>query len=247
MAYTRHQFGKQIDFRFIPLAEDEEQSAFELVSARIFSDEPTETQQDTPATLGFIQAVTTWTNLNPNEYQILFDDIADPDPHSYEEYETYFVTVNYRLESGGATIFTTEQIFIWRADGLTSRISVTPDDIYAHESKIEDLAPSPVWVQNKITAAIQAIDDKLAASQGVKKRFTFNREALNRVVTLLAVALCCRDLAGEGNQFWWEKYREYKAEHETALAVAQLGVDIQQDNRPTPDETLFSGGVILVR
>lgn len=237
--YVKHLFGRDVSYYFTPLAEDEETEAYGLTSARLYAINPTPTQlTDHAAALGgFVgSAVTSWTaGSEGREKKIVFSAVSDSTPTSSEEYETYYVVVSFTLQSGGSNVFACEPIFIWRPNAITSRIRVTPSDIYALEGKIEDITDGDSFVLPKIQAATRYIMQKLR-SQGYKKRKMFNLDDLNDAVVRKALHYCCMDQAGEDNQFWARKAELYSAECEEILKQTSVGYDADGDGTPTPDE-----------
>ena len=109
---TKHLFGRTIDHRHIPIADDEDVAAYALVSARMYASAPSLAQKQYTDTSGVVgTAKTSWTEVSPGEYKILFDRVTDPSPDSDDDYEQYWVVVQFTLESGGDTVFTEDVIF----------------------------------------------------------------------------------------------------------------------------------------
>lgn len=242
---TKHVFGRTISFRFSPLAGDEDVPAKALVSARLYTSEPTSAQKLNNEA-GHVNEKTSWTEEQPGSYRIDFDAQTDSVPNSNEDYEDFYVVVNFTFETGGPTVFVDEIIHVYRPDALTSKIRVTKEQIYARESKIETVEPRVNFVDQKIADAIVEVDRVLRA-KGYSRKRTFNRERMNEAVILLATADCCSDLAGEGNQFWFEKAAMWRKRYETARDSIPIGYDSEGDDRPEPEEQTFSGAIAFVR
>lgn len=242
----KHLFGRAISFVFRPAADDEDVSAYSLTSARIYGPGtyPSDGQRANTLT-GHIQAVTTWTATGVKEYTITFSALVDATPYAVADYETYFVAVNYKLESGGADVSDVEQIFVYRPDSATSKISVVPDDIFNLESRLSDVT-DVLEIEKKIQVAIDDTIAKLEA-RGYKKRRIFNWEKLNLSVARCACALMCADLASEGSQFWMAKAERWEKAAETMFESALIGYDITGGDRPGAEEKRFSGAVFVAR
>lgn len=243
----KHLYGRAISFIFRPAVDDEDVSAYSLTSARIYGPNsyPTEAQIKNLSG-GEIQAVTSWTATGENEYTIAFNALVDSTPTSPNECDTYTVAVNYKLDSGGADVFDVEQIFVYRPDSATSKIDVTVEDVFALESRLQDVAPSSLWVENKIGVAVEEIVAKLEA-RGYKKRRVFNWQKLNAAAARKAAALCCSDLASEGSQFWYQKAESWEKSFERMFDSAAIGYDIDGADRPGVDEKRTTGAVYLTR
>jgi hypothetical protein len=247
--YTRHLFGRDISFYFTPLAENEDSEAYSLTSARLYSSQPTSAQlTDHSAALGgFVQSVTTWTAGNePKEKKITFSALTDSTPTDTDEYETYYVVVSFKLQAAGPDVIAWEAIFVWRPGAITSRVRVSPSDVYAMESKIEDITDGDSWVTPKIQSALRFVMQKLK-SKGYDKRRMFNLDDLNDAVLRKALAYCCMDLAGEDNQFWARKAELYHAEAEDILTQTTVGYDTEGDNVPTANERAELKAVYISR
>lgn len=240
----RHVFGKTLTFKFIPQAYDEDVAPYSLTSARIFLNYPTQAQIETPATTGYIEAVTSWTQVSGAEYSISFAALTDSTPHSDVDYVKYYVVVNFKWQVGGSDVFVVEQILVYRPDALTSKIRLAYTDITAIESKINDLL-TPTVIGYKIDLAIEEIDKRLRA-RGYEKKYTFNREDLNFAAKHLATCYCCADLAGEGNQFWWDKAKYYEDKANMILNQTAVNYDIDQSGLPEPTQYTNSGGAVYL-
>lgn len=248
----KHLFGRALSIRFIPQADDEDVSAYALNSsgARIYADYPTEEQIEDvgQASTGHIGSrVTSWTATGENEYTVAFPALTDSNPHADTDYETYYVVFNYKAESGGADIFDVETIFVYRPDSHTSKIEVTAADVFKLESRIKEVAPTVLWVEECIQSAI---DDILAEleSRGYQKRRLFNFQKMNLAAQRLGTAYCCDKLAQQNNQFWAAKADKWEKRGWKMFEAAMIGYDITGNDRPTsPEETKFSGAVSVAR
>lgn len=244
---TKHLFGRTIDHRHIPIADDEDVAAYELASARMYASAPSLAQKQYTDTSGVVgTAKTSWTEVSPGEYKILFDRVTDPSPDSDDDYEQYWVVVQFTLESGGDTVFTEDVIFLWRPDAMNSKFRVTPPDVYARERKIEKVQPTTDFTHNKIEIAVVEVD-RVLRSRGYSRKRTFNRESMNEAVALLATADACLDLASENGEIWLKKEAIWRSRYDAAVNSIPLGYDVDGDGEPEADEQVFGGAVALLR
>lgn len=243
----QHLFGRTLTVNFYPQAKDEDVSAYQLVSARIYpaNTYPTDAQQENLAT-GHIGEKTSWQKIALNGFKVLFDPIVDATPHTSTEYETYYVVFNYRYESGGEVKFDVEQIFVYRPDSHTSTIEVTAEDVYKLDSRLKVVAPTPLWMEDMIQIAV---DDIVAAleGRGYEKKKVFNWQKMNGAATRLAAAYACSDRAGESNQFWMRKAERWETRAWKMYETALIGFDVSGGDRPGVDDKRFTGAVSLVR
>lgn len=251
MALVRHLFGRTITFRYIPAVDGEEHTAYSLTSARIYSSKPTAAQVANTDT-GHIEEVTSWTLINeegtgPAEYKITFAAIADSDPDSTDPYEKYYVALNYKAQSGSVSLQDWELCPIYREDGFTGKIRVSAQDIYDLDRSIEDLArDEPLAIEAKIDAAREEIVHRIKA-QGYPKDQVFNWEELNACTRRLALAYCCFELAGDGNQFWFTKGEKWEASANKMFDSTKFGFDAYNSDDPEPDTKIQTGAVAFLR
>lgn len=251
MALVEHVYGRTITFRYIPIANGESYSAYELVSARIYGPNsyPSEAQIEDAgsATTGHLGSrVTSWALVNEEgtgdaEYVLTFDAITDATPTSAVEEDKFYVALNYRATSGAQVLRDVEQIFVYRPDGLTSKIRVRAQDVWDLESKIEDLRDQ-IWAEVKIDAAIEELLSRLEGRGYVKRRL-LNLEKLNASAKRLACSYCCFDLAAEGNQFWLEKAKFWRDQATVLFDLAKVGFDMSSGDKPDKDDNVQTGGV----
>lgn len=240
-----HVFGKSIDFRFFPIAKDEAISAYSLSSARIYSSYPSEGQISNTLT-GHIEEVTTWTNIAENEFEISFAALDDSSPYNNEDYESYYVVINYRLESGGDIVHDVETIHVYRPDSFTDSITTIPEDVYKLERRIKEIIDNDIEEQDYIETAKEEIKSKLQA-KGYSLRKIFNWQKLNLACARLACALTCNSLASEGSQFWAQKAGFWQSSFEQMFNAAVVGYDLEGSDTPLATDEIRGGGVCLVR
>lgn len=248
---VRHLFGRTITFRFIPAVDGEEHIASSLTSARIYDEKPTAEQVANTASGHLGSEVTSWTLVNhegtgPAEYEITFPAIEDPDPDSTADFELYYVALNFKAQAGSVSIQTWRQCPLYRERGFTSKIRVSAQEVYDLDQSIEDLARTQLWTEAKIEAAIEDIVSRIEA-RGYPKDQVFNWEKLNAAARRLACAYCCYDLAGDGNQFWFQKGQLWQERADRMFDAAQFGFDAADDGDPDPSTKVQTGAVAFLR
>jgi len=252
MALVRHIYGRAITFRYIPIAESEEYVADSLVSARLYGPNayPSDAQILNTGT-GEVSEVLTWALVNeegtgPAEYKIVFPAIVDATPTNRTDYDVFFVAINYVAEASGATVHDVEQIFVYRPDGLTSKIRVSAQDVYRIESKIEEMAESDIWTEGKIEAAVEELLSRLEG-RGYAKRRLFNLEKLNGAAAKLACSYACLDLYSGGDISWKEKANFYREQADSWFEIAKVGIDTAGNDQPDAEQKVASGAVIWMK
>ncbi|WZO97309.1 hypothetical protein EP7_004334 [Isosphaeraceae bacterium EP7] len=256
MALIRHIYGRPIVFRYIPIAGDEEFVADSLISARLYGPNgyPSDAQiaDSGQASTGHIGSrVTEWELVNeegtgPAEYRIVFPPISDAQPDSRSEYDLFYVALNFLAEATGEPLRDVEQIQVFRADGLTSKIRVRAEDVWSLESKLEGLDPNPpLWTEEKIEAAIEEILSRLEGRAYAKARL-FNLEKLNGAARRLACSYGCFDLISQGTE-WAEKAAFWREQSDVLLDIAKIGYDQGAADTPAPEEKVNTGAVIIAK
>ncbi len=238
LTHSQHIFGRTIEYGLTILAGDQEIEPDSIVSARLYPSIPTAAQRadDDGSEGGFVGAMkTSWVSEGSGEYRIDFDAVTDPNPDADQEFANYYPVVNFRFQPGGPIESLTEAIIVWRPNGLTSRIRVTPQDVFNLEDKIKALRDE-VWVQPKIDAAVRWFFRELK-KKGFEKRRVFNLEEAKDAVLNRACAYCCRDLDGQDSQRWGDKMGIYFEESKDALNNVMIGYDVDGDGVLDPDET----------
>ncbi len=241
----RHVFGRSITFNFIPIAYDEDVAPYSLISARIYSSEPTNAQKANTDT-GHIEEVVSWTSVSTTEKKIVFAALTDSNPYDSKfDYEKYYIVVNFKYEASSPTVFTSELIHVYRPDSLTSKIRVLPEDLIKIESKFSEFYQTSE-LEDKIQVAIDLINKKLLA-KGINKRQTFNREDLNTATKFQTLAITCMDLSGESNTDWRFKSSYYEKFCDQLLDTLAVNIDKEFDDKPEANEVNNTNVIWLAR
>lgn len=241
-------FGKDIEFKFIPLAGNVPVRADTLVSARLYSVEPTEAQKMDAGLLstGHIGArITSWLDAGDFEKTIIVPAVTDPNPFNGAEWERYYLSINFRYQNGGPECYTTEQIIIYRAGAITSRISTDITAVIAIDSNLGKHLDA-----NKISIAInKARKDVIDRyySLGYDLRKLFDLESLNEAVAYRAAARLFMELYTERTPHWLDKYKEAKAEYESLFQRTPVAYDATGNGRIPPEQKESTGVVWPLR
>lgn len=251
MAVTsKHNYGRAIDFRWRPLADDRNVDvAPTLVGARIYGpdSEPTESQKNRSDLTGQAgNEITSWTETDVDERSIIFDAVTDASPESTARYNTFFVVVNFKYDAAGPTVYDEEVIFLWRPDSLTSWPRVSAAGVYSLEPRVRYVAESQKWVESQIALAIEELFARLKA-EGYAKHRLFNLEDFEPAALRSATAKVCYALEGEGNPHWGEKGTRWEKAFETMYKSVAVGYDLDDDDSPSPEEKRTVGAVAVMR
>lgn len=191
--------------------------------SRIYADKPSSTEEtdigDSEGTA--VEAVTAVQSEGEHTYLVEFSPITDPTPSDGADYEDYWIVTNYRVESGGPSIFIVDKIFLWRSSSLSSRISLEVSQLQALDRQlyklfhVNDIADLIREARNDLIDDLRNLDDALD--------HFFNLDELNIVLKYRSLAYMARSVANEENRFWFEKYKDYKDEYMRVFDHAKVG------------------------
>ncbi len=241
-------FGKDIAFSFIPLAGNEPTRVDSLVSARVYSSAPSEEQKRDAgsASTGHVGArITAWIDRGEYEKEIAIPALVDATPFSGAEYETYYVSINFKYQSSGAECFTTEQITVYRPNAITSRISVEETEVIGID---ETLGKHRTLGQIK-AAIVSAREDIIARyyAMELERRKMFDLQRLNKMTAYLAAARLCIGLYTDRAPHWLDKYKDYKGEFEVLFNRTPISYDHSGTGSVSPEQQEQTGAIYPLR
>jgi hypothetical protein len=232
-------FEQSFSFSFTPTKGDTAESlaADSIVSARIYASPPTDAQRDDENNTSpgdALQSKTSWSSgTDTNEQVISFDAISDPDPDSAKKREIYYAVISYKLTSGGNTINDIEPFIIWRPEGVVSRFNVTTVEIFALESKLENL-----FTTSEINSKID-LSERLVKQDLLGKGFDIQRLRMTDgkdLVRFMATSLLCLDASNDPDDEWMMKSEKYEKRYQNGLITIPLGYDTDDDGDIEPGE-----------
>lgn len=239
MSYTEYTFGSDLVFHDQFLVNERTKVPSEITFAGIYSSSPTDAQ--IAAESGAIETLQSSEERDLG-YELTFDPIDDPDVYSSNDYEIYYKLVKFRWKATEQVQHVVNAFLLWRPDSIFSRIVVTAPEIYAMESKMVALkGANSTWAEGHIKNATDVVKNALKA-KGYNRRRQFALGDMNLATKFFAAALCCLDLAGEGNQFWMQKHDKYAAMYQQIWNNSSIGYDVDDDGVPEPNERTAEGG-----
>lgn len=246
---SRYLFGKTIAFSFTPVDGAGEVAAVDsLVSARLYDYPPSEAQVDNSAG-GHLQEILTWTaGASPADGSkvITFAAVTDTEPHELEEFEEFWVVVNFKYEAAGPAVFAKELIWLYRPNALTSRVTVTSTDIFAQEPKLEDVGITATAANTFVTEAKKQIFRRFKGL-GSPQRKLFNLDELNDAVKYLATALACLSKYCREAPEWKDKFDLHMGQYEAVFAATEPGFNPEPLMDPDPTMKAKENVAYIVR
>lgn len=240
MAFAKRLYGRTLQVDYFPLAGDQDTRLHSLVSARLYSQEPTEEQLADVGQLstGHIgNRVLSWDFVNEEGtgaagYRFTFPALPLSMNRS-DLGDLYVVALNFLAEASGPELQDTERFYVFPPDGILTKIRVSAQDVYDLESKIKNVGKSQLWMERKIDAAIEHLLARLKA-RGYTKRDYVDLEELNISAKRLACAYACRDLISDGDPSWSEKHGLWKEEADFFFGIATVRVSTGSSDSPEP-------------
>lgn len=209
-----------------------------LISARLYGPDtrPTNDQRDRTDSSGYIQEVTTWSGGSySGEKIIVFSGISDPDPHSINDYDKYYIVTNFYIqESDQKEVLNEETIHVLHPDAWISRITITYLDLARVQSKLTDFFTS-TELGYHIESGKNDVFSYLK-TKGLRKTRIFDQEKLNEAVKYSSLASCCFDLASEEETIWMTKFNVYTDKWHDILDNQLIPYDNDNDNDPDLNE-----------
>lgn len=215
-----------------------------IVSLRLYSDKPTQSQQTdhNNSSSEALQYITSWTDgTSNNEKLVNYAAISDPDPDLLTGHDVYYWILSYKLEDGGATLYTEIPFIIHRVEANTSVINVTSEDVYEVESSLEKLFNTKV--NKKIKLASDLVERRIIGMGYDLKRVKLEDIAL--LVRYKATILCCSDLQKSFGDEWREKAKELHMDLSSMWKTFKFTYDEHKDGVSSPGESVVSSASVF--
>lgn len=243
---SKYLFEKEMAVSFTAQAGGEVVAPNDIVSARLYSESPTNAQiEDDSDSLGAaIEKVESWSaGDNDNEKLITFAGVTDSDPHSTTRYVRYYVVVSYILEAGGSTVRDVLPIAIWRIKAVGSRYGVTTTEVKQVESKLSSW-DTGTFLADKIDDAEEAVETDVHIEGFLLEKVDWSD--LHILVKLKAVELCCRDLSNDPNDMFAVKAAFYRDRYDKRLKTIPIRYDQNDDGVPEEAEESKNRSIVYV-
>lgn len=238
-------FGKDIVYTFYPLV-DGKPVVLPTQNPTIYvftdSNKPTQDQaQNGTNALG--SAITSW-SAKGNGFDFTIPAILDPDPDSTQDRRTYFLGINFILQSAGQIQTIIRALDLQRVEAHHKKIDVIPSDVISYFPQIESYV-SMQQLQRFITLSIEEIKVELQ-QKGYEWAQIYRPDRLQ-----LAVIFKCMMYAmvsqrkTPGDQFDLN-FDLYKETYSNLIQGVRLEYDTDRDGEPQ-EELIKTDFIYLVR
>jgi hypothetical protein len=243
MAYA---FGQNITYWFYPLLDNDTASVPSAVQSQtpaiyVF-DESAPSRSDAATGSGSLQTISTWTwNTQRRAWSFTVSAIPDPDPGSNIPTRTYWIAINFVLQSAGQIQTVIKPFQLERVVGHDKVVSVTEENLKVYFPQVEAYS-SDVQRKAYISQAIEEVKGELRA-KGYEWAKITRADRLDICVTYKALSLIMLGQIQEQDDKFSIKYEEYKKNFQSNLD--SLKVEYQQMEAGTI-ETARPSAVILI-
>lgn len=246
-------FGKDFTLSFSLADENEGYIGLddaELVSARVYDHAPSNAEEmDSGEALGTeIEAVNAWDDGDADsEKRITFSALTDPSPQSIG-YEDYYLTVNFKLQSGGDIKFATYPFEVIRPSSLQHRMVVTAAEIGVLEADIYNGDGNGMMQADEVTAIIAEVKKQVIRkfrAMGRKWKQYRETDIRNYFFYKALEQLCVSNAKSGRTEEWLIKADRYAKKATEALNEGLISVDEDEDGKP--DRPVDFGTIELAR
>lgn len=225
-------FAKDFTCWFYPLVDDE--TPEDLLTAQtpaiyLFTDMPG--LAAAAVGTGAVAAIAAWTwSAGRNGFSFTVPAVPDPDPSSGVRVRTYWLAVNFKLQTGGVTQTVLRSIELERVSGVNQSVTVTDADLQAAFPQLDGCSNEPQRVAY-VALGIEEVKARLKA-QGFRWHLVHNLDRLKLTVVYKVLSMITLIQIQQGNDKWLIKYKEFKDTYTTMLDALELEYDSDGDGKP---------------
>jgi hypothetical protein len=228
-------FGIDITYQFYPLKDEiasdtwhEVLSITEAPTIYIFNFKPD--RSIASAGTNALATVSSWSNTQDGRgKKFTIPAIDDPNPTSATDAYSYYIAINFKLQSGEQTQTVIRLLPIRRIVAHHSSARPLVEDIQSLHPEIRSF-----FKDSQIESAIQSAEYMTKGHlkvSGYDYASIWNPDELKTQITYQALALLCLSQIESGGA-WEAKYNEYKSISEGILASITVLIDVDKNGEP---------------
>lgn len=236
-------YGQAITYWFYPLIDDASPSTLltsQTPAIYVFTTQPS--RSVAAAGTGAAQSVTSWTwDAEKKGWYFTITAIDDPDTSAVDSSRTYWIAINFRLETSAQIQTHLRELPLRRVSGHDKAVGTTHDTLRSYYPQVDAYSTDP-----QRTASIsQAIEDVKARlkNAGYQWARLHRADRLTYIVAHRALAILMLGQAQQANDKFFVKYQEFKGLFQTSFDALQLEYDSNDDG--TPDTTTTASSEVL--
>lgn len=201
-------------------------------SIYLFSTLPS--RQVAAAGTGAVQTVSSWDEVDAKTVRISIAQVADPYPNDAIQTRNYYIAINFKLDSTGATVTDILGIQMSRARGALTAINVTQQTLEALYQNVSVYFEEP-QILDAIELAIKKVK-RQAKKSGIDWNTVTDFSELNEAVALKALILLFRSQLQRGNgSDFIDVYKEFKEDYSDVFE--DISLELDEDGDGIPDQT----------
>ena len=233
-----HLFGKSFTYKFYLLEDNQyiDISSSVLDSAYIFSSKPNRT--DAKAGTGALKTISSWSDVDTNGKALAVPVLDDPNPNSSTSSETYYIVINFEIESGEQVQTVINSLSMCRPLSQVSQVGCTEADLEKIFPTI-DSDISSASQASAITVAEESVKLDLQGN-GFEWAKVNNPDRLKLAVAYKACSNLMISLSVENSDSWYERYLQYNNIYDKILTEIQFLYDADGDGEPESTENVDS-------
>lgn len=241
-------FGQNITYWFYPLLDNENAIVPAAVQGQtpavyVF-DENVPSRGNAASGSGSLQSIASWTwSTQKKAWSFTISAISDPSPDSNIPTRTYWIALNFILQSGGQTQTVIRPLQLERVAGHDKVVSVTEENLRTYFPQV-DAYSSDVQRKAYISQATEEIKGELLA-KGYEWAKITRPDRLDICVTYKALAMIMLGQIQEPGDKFSIKYQEYKANYQSTLD--SLKFEYQRMEAGTIETAQAGSGIFIVR
>lgn len=241
-------FGQNITYWFYPLLDNDTASIPAAVTSQtpaihVF-DESVPSRSNALSGSGSLQSITSWTwNSSKKAWSFTIPAVADPHPDSNIPTRTYWIALNFILQTAGQTQTVIKPLQLERIVGHDKVVSVTEENLRAYFPQV-DAYSSDVQRRAYISQAVEEIKGELRA-KGYEWAKITRADRLDLCVTYKALSLIMLGQIQEPADKFSIKFAEYKANFQSNLD--SLKVEYQQMEAGTIETARGTATILISR
>lgn len=241
-------FGQNITYWFYPLLDSDAATIPSAVTSQtptiyVF-DETAPTRGDAASGAGSLQTISSWTwSAAKKAWYFTISAVNDPHPDSNIPTRTYWIAINFILQSAGQTQTVIKPLQLVRVVGHDKVVSITEDDLKKYFPQV-DAYSNEAQRDAYISQAIEEVKATLR-EKGYEWAKIVRPDRLDICIVYKALAMIMLAQVQEPNDKFSLKYQEFKDGFVTNLE--SLKFEYQQMEAGTIEEARTTSSFILIR
>lgn len=238
-------WGKDINYTFYPLVDDEPVSLLSQTPAIYVFAESKPTYAQAAAGTNNIQSITTWTETATYSRTFTIDGIDDPSPTGEPIERIYWLAINFRIDASEQIQTVLKALPFNRVHGHGNKITVDHQDIKNIFHTVLDYVDGPSLT--RIIEDSETFIKTVLQSRGYRWAFFSRIDRLEMLVRYRTVMTVLLNEIQNGNDKFYIKYNEVKSTYEQIYTGLKLEYETDVHGQPNEVKESVFDTVIIER